>query len=72
MNNDSLDSKLVILVEKYIDKFTEIPPIFCDSLSEYRKKELLNQALLANKPIENKQPMWNSNSLRDTTVSYNF
>ena len=57
MNNDFLDSKLVILVEKYIDKFTEIPPIFCDSLSEYRKKELLNQALLANKPIENMQAM---------------
>jgi hypothetical protein len=51
MNNDVLDSKLVILVEEYIDKFTEIPPIFCDSISEHKKKEMLNQALLANKPI---------------------
>lgn len=57
MDDRSLDSKLVVLVEEYIDKFTEIPPIFCDSLSEYRKKELLNQALLANKPIENMQAM---------------
>ena len=55
MNNDYLDSKLVILVEEYIDKFTEIPPIFCDSLTENRKKEMLNQALLANKPIESMQ-----------------
>jgi|GEM_PF-2273798 len=55
MNNDFLDSKLVILVEEYIDKFTEIPPIFCDSLTENRKKEMLNQALLANKPIESMQ-----------------
>jgi hypothetical protein len=55
MNNDVLDSKLVVLVEEYIDKFTEIPPIFCDSLSENRKKEMLNQALLANKPIDSMQ-----------------
>ena len=55
MNNDFLDSKLVILIEEYIDKFTEIPPIFCDNLSENRKKEMLNQALLANKPIESMQ-----------------
>ena len=57
MNNDVLGSKLVILVEEYIDKFTEIPPIFCDSLSEYRKKEMFNQALLANKPIESMQAL---------------
>ena len=55
MDDRSLDSKLVILVEEYIDKFNEIPPIFCDSLSENRKKEMLNQALLANKPIESMQ-----------------
>jgi hypothetical protein len=55
MDDRSLDSKLVFLVEEYIDKFTEIPPIFCGSLSENRKKEMLNQALLANKPIESMQ-----------------
>ncbi len=39
MNNDVLDSKLVILVEEYIDKFTEIPPIFCDSLLKTEKRK---------------------------------
>jgi len=52
MKKNELDSKLVVLVEEYIDKFTEIPPIFCASLSESRKKEMLNQALASNKPIE--------------------
>ena len=55
MNKDSLDSKLVILIEEYIDRFTEIPAIFYNTLSENRKKEILYQALLANKPIESLQ-----------------
>jgi hypothetical protein len=53
MNEKILDLKLTLLVEEYIDKFIEIPPIFCNTLSENRKKEMLHQALLTNKPIEN-------------------
>ena len=55
MNGTILDSKLTLLVEEYIDKFIEIPPIFCTALTENRKKEILHQALLTNKPIENLQ-----------------
>jgi hypothetical protein len=55
MNKNILDSKLTLLVEEYIDKFIEIPPIFCSTLTEIRKKEILHQALLTNKPIENVQ-----------------
>jgi hypothetical protein len=55
MNENIMDAKLTLLVEEYIDKFIEIPPIFCKTLSEIRKKEILHQALLANKPIENLQ-----------------
>jgi hypothetical protein len=53
MNENITESKLTVLVEEYIDKFIEIPPIFCSTLTEIRKKEILYQALLTNKPIEN-------------------
>ncbi len=52
MNENGLDAKLVVLVEEYIDKFIAIPPIFCTSLSENRKKEILNQAISTNTPID--------------------
>jgi hypothetical protein len=55
MKENILDSKLTLLVEEYIDKFIELPPIFCNTLTENRKKEILHQALLANMPIENLQ-----------------
>jgi len=51
MEEKALDTKLTLLVEQYIDKFTEIPPIFCHTLSENRKKEIIHQALLSNMPI---------------------
>lgn len=51
MDKISLDSKLIFLIEQYIDTFIEIPPVFCDSLSEDRKKQLLYQALLENRPL---------------------
>jgi hypothetical protein len=55
MNENITDSKLTVLVEEYIDMFIELPPIFCNNLSEIRKKEILHRALLTNKPIENLQ-----------------
>jgi hypothetical protein len=55
MKENILDSKLTLLVEEYIDKFIELPPIFCNTLTENRKKEILHQALLTNMPIENLQ-----------------
>jgi hypothetical protein len=51
MDKNIMDVKLTLLVEEYIDKFTEIPPIFCNTLSENRKKEIIYQALLSNMPI---------------------
>jgi hypothetical protein len=55
MNETMMDTRLTLLVEEYIDKFIELPPIFCADLSENRKKEILHQALMTNTPIENLQ-----------------
>ena len=44
--------ELIILIKAYMDTFNEIPPVFSDDMPEYTLIEMLQNALLENKAIQ--------------------
>ena len=44
--------ELIILIKAYMDTFNEIPPVFSDDMPECTLIEMLQNALLENKAIQ--------------------
>ena len=52
MSINKSSPKLIVLINTYIATFSEIPPVFSDDMPEYTLIEMLQNALLENKAIQ--------------------
>jgi hypothetical protein len=52
MKIDRSAPELITLINSYMEQFNEIPPVFSDDTPECRLIEMLQNALLENKAIE--------------------
>jgi hypothetical protein len=52
MKIDRSGPELIVLIKSYMEHFNEIPPVFSDDMPEHALIEMLQNALLENKAIQ--------------------